>query len=64
MAKTVIWCRDEQEFVKSGGRTMVFASTTEANTFLARGAVKRLDEKATRPRTGQTTTTYDLVTVN
>lgn len=64
MAKTVIWNRDEQEFVHASGRTLVFASTTDANTYLARGAVKRQDEKSTKPKTGVTTTTFDLVTVN
>ena len=64
MAKTIIWNRDEQNCVHSGGRVLVFASGTDADVWLARTAVKNNDSKTTKPLTGVTSTTYDKVTVN
>jgi len=64
MAKTIIWNRTEQDVVKSSGKTLVFVSGTEADTWLARGALKQNDGKTTKPLSGVTATVYDKVTVN
>lgn len=63
MAKTTIWNRDEQNYVHSGGQVLVFASGTDADTWLARNALKTNDTKSTKPKTGVSTTTFDKVTV-
>lgn len=63
MAKTIIWNRTAQDVVKSGGQTLIFFSAADADTWLARNALKVGDSKATKPLTGVTATVYDKVTV-
>lgn len=63
MAKTIIWNRTEQNCVHVGGQVLVFASATDADTWLARNALKQNDGKSTKPLSGVTSTTYDKVTV-
>lgn len=60
---TIIWNRTERDVVKSGGRTLLFASSADADTWLARNALKTNDAKNTKPLTGVTATTYDKISV-
>lgn len=63
MAKTVIWDRTNQNFIHSGGQVLVFAQSADADTWLARNALKQNDNKAVRPLTGVTSTVFDKITV-
>jgi hypothetical protein len=63
MAKTILWNRDEQDVVHVSGRTLVFASSADADVWLARGALKRNDSKIAAPRTGVTAATFDKISV-
>jgi hypothetical protein len=63
MAKTIIWDRTKQNVVLVGGQALVFASGTDADVWLARGALKTNDQKNTKQFTGVTSTTYDKISV-
>ena len=59
----IIWNRHERDVVKSSGRTLVFATSADADVWIARNAVKNTDAKTPKALTGFTSTTFDKLTV-
>lgn len=60
---TIVWNRTERDVVKLGSRALLFASSADADVWLARNALKTNDSKATKPYTGGNGTIYDKLTV-